>query len=70
MGVADKTLPPQLRATGRAMIHCHNNDHADFMMMLTMLVNPDMNAKPGGVGLVPGPQSDTILQIVKQSACL
>jgi FtsP/CotA-like multicopper oxidase with cupredoxin domain len=65
---ADKRLPPNRRATGRAMTHCHRSEHADQMMMLSLLVDPREDTKPSGVGLQPGPQSREIKRIVKKSS--
>ena len=64
---ANMKLPKELRATGRAMIHCHMSDHTDSMMMLSLLVSGSPNTIPSGVGLVKGPQSPEILEITKKS---
>lgn len=66
---ADHRIPRDQRATGRAMAHCHQGDHADNGMMLSMFVDPVESAKPSGIGLVDGPQSEEILRIVRESAC-
>lgn len=66
---ADKRVAPELRATGKIMAHCHVGDHVDSMMMLSLLIDPNESAKPAGIGLLPGPQSPEVSEIVKSSAC-
>ena len=70
---ADKTINPKLRATGKAMFHCHQTEHSDLGMMLRMLVSTEVDekgkpVKPSGVGLLSGPQSKKIVSIVKKSS--
>jgi FtsP/CotA-like multicopper oxidase with cupredoxin domain len=64
---ADKRVKKVERAIGRGMVHCHNTDHSDSMMMLSLLFDDSKNAVPLGVGLQPGPQSEEIVKIVEKS---
>ena len=66
---ADPKVSKERRATGLAMLHCHMADHADSGMMVSMMVSDAKDAKPSGLGLVDGPQSEKIIKITKKSSC-
>lgn len=66
MPFANHRQPPQLRATGKVMGHCHMGIHADSMMMLSLMVDRNEDHDPAGVGIIPTPDpSSEIFQLVK-----